>query len=839
MEKNEHLIFRDIPANGKNHYHSAILTSYSFDLVYFDSQLLSTLNQKRISSINLFVDQVQLSKSMDYVSNGYIHHLGRKYAVNGITTMGAFHPKINLLIGDNCALALLGSGNITVPGQGKNHELFTGFMFDEDIDKVEGGLYIMLQEIWQFIKRFANKTEDYTQRRVCSELQNNCVLLEDDGFLDSSELHGFYEIGNGMSASLLYNDETSGILQQAFRHIPAGEVNVITIVSPFFDEEGETLFSLSELCPNARIDVLLQEDCVLPPNKMKENSRIQFYDFDKTDRGGKSLSGNSQFDRRLHAKLFHFTTNDGEFCIVGSANATIAGVGTIKQRGNNEEFCVLYYSNKAHFLKELGLTHFKPISISVTKMERQSVAKSADAHFCVRLNSADYYSRLLVLHYRQISETKNLSLLVQNGTGDDAIYPIEIGTTGVSRIELTIKKGVTSCALINASGHFVSNRVFVNCVDDLETTNPSPENRKINKFIAKIENDGYCGLEVTEMICDLLRDVAQYCDDSEYQINDSLNKEHKVRGDLKTSEYNAEYDNQDFSETRALCGDNSSRLIDCIEDNIRLRVRSIEEELQDEEENGSSTESNNRGIVVSDAIPVTNKVVKELPSRINKLFQDYNHLLDARIKNLYRTEGIVTKEDFNFFALIMFHTTELCFLNHANYQLGVSTEDDNFENESVNPELCKFFDSLLNCMVNKGIDSLSNFSYLCLNKKPADIDDDYRGKAYRSIRYALLFANLLERNVPADIWHYRGWKVTLSLVNLINELGAPSSDDLVRELEPLSDKYDHEFRVEDIVALRETVVEYLQDKTAFPFREGYGIGIIPNQRPEWLKFQHP
>ena len=55
---NERALYQDIPV-GK--FHSAVLTSYTFDIAHFDNQVLNLLRGKRICSYNILVDQKQLT----------------------------------------------------------------------------------------------------------------------------------------------------------------------------------------------------------------------------------------------------------------------------------------------------------------------------------------------------------------------------------------------------------------------------------------------------------------------------------------------------------------------------------------------------------------------------------------------------------------------------------------------------------------------------------------------------------------------------------------------------------------------------------------------------------
>lgn len=332
MEKNEHAILLDIPSGGKNgKYHSAVLTTYAIDLIHFDNQLLNMLHRKQICSINVLADTNQMDKSMEYVSPIYMRNIGKEYTITPINAIGAFHPKINFFVGDDAVLVVFGTGNLTVTGHGKNHEAFTGFMIDET-DTTHRPL---IEECWQYLSRFTKQCNDYNHNRILREIPENCTFL-DSSF--SVVPHSMCKVQEGLNAALLYNDSQSGILQQISNIVPLNEVQTITVLSPYFDECGESLVTLSQLFPNSTVNVLIHQDCALPPSGMIPNSSIHFYDFNETKRGKIAFK---TYERQLHAKVLHFKTNDAEYCMVGSTNATLAGLGTISHRGINEEFGVL------------------------------------------------------------------------------------------------------------------------------------------------------------------------------------------------------------------------------------------------------------------------------------------------------------------------------------------------------------------------------------------------------------------------------------------------------------------------------------------------------------------
>jgi len=89
----ERKIFNDIPG-GKNSFHSAVLTSFSFNFHHFENEVLSSLKQRWIGSVNILVDQHILDDILGLAS-GNLKSISKTYSVNGISSKGAFHPKIN------------------------------------------------------------------------------------------------------------------------------------------------------------------------------------------------------------------------------------------------------------------------------------------------------------------------------------------------------------------------------------------------------------------------------------------------------------------------------------------------------------------------------------------------------------------------------------------------------------------------------------------------------------------------------------------------------------------------------------------------------------------------
>lgn len=113
-------IFKEIPAQ---RYHSAIFTSFSINMYYWDIQVVRALNNKGIFNIGILTDADCLSEQLLQFSTLLGSHRGRNYSIHGFKAKGSFHPKIIFFAGDKDILALVGSGNVSTAGHGKNLEV--------------------------------------------------------------------------------------------------------------------------------------------------------------------------------------------------------------------------------------------------------------------------------------------------------------------------------------------------------------------------------------------------------------------------------------------------------------------------------------------------------------------------------------------------------------------------------------------------------------------------------------------------------------------------------------------------------------------------------------------
>ena len=780
MEKNERIIFQDIPRGGKKgKFHSAILTTFSLDLLNFDNHILNLLRSKEISSINIFTDYRQFNQSLEYTDPRFLRNIGKDYSVIPIETKGAFHPKINFFIGETSILVVFGTGNLTIQGQGKNHEVFTGFMVDEKDDSQ----LPLIKECWNYILKFVNNGGEYDKIRILKEIPENCDLLK-ESFNESC--HELRTISEKLSVALLYNNSKSSILSQIRDLIPTDDVRKITIASPFFDENGDTLSRLAQLYNKAKLEIMIQERCILPPVGIEKTSQINFYDFNETIRGKKEFK---DFQRLLHAKIIHFQTIDEEFCLIGSANPTIAGLGTLKNPGINEEFSVLYRSSKIDFLSKLGIKGKKKFQKSINSFvreERSSDKEESNKKY--KIECVEY--RYGVLTFKCADKLlASHRIKIENGE-DQKTCPVYLKQDGIYTSELMIEKSYNICYLINEKDERISNKTIINRIESLSGTNPSRKNRKINEIISRIENKGYDGLEIADILSDIMID---HIDEKDFNIvlkSSGNNAEKHKNISLPEIKYQEKYDNNEIKISSSIVIDGTSRLIDCVETNFKNAIKRINETLIDEEEDAKAEVG-----AIRDNSEINEKEV--IPHREYEIYEISDNLLDRFIKYLKKRKlqniklgnYSIIPDDINFFSIVLFVSMEICYLNRSNYKINIE------DSLTKSIHLKKLYEGLNRSIISKGFGIIEEFVKFCKavpNLKDISFEDKIKRRA---IKYLLLYDILFFKKASGEEKRMKGKDILKSTSRLMNILDITINEqDLINELMPISLNYNNEFR---------------------------------------------
>ena len=114
--------------NDRRRYHSAILTTFSFDPDFFEQQVMSHLRLCGIRNVNVLVDGYNFNEVVHQTAGRVTRDESSSlYSIYPIFQSAIFHPKIWVLIGQNEGLLIVGSGNLTSAGHLSNDEIWGAF----------------------------------------------------------------------------------------------------------------------------------------------------------------------------------------------------------------------------------------------------------------------------------------------------------------------------------------------------------------------------------------------------------------------------------------------------------------------------------------------------------------------------------------------------------------------------------------------------------------------------------------------------------------------------------------------------------------------------------------
>lgn len=475
----EEYIFSQLP---RAQFHSCLLTTFSFDFNYFYHEIRSQLTRAEIINTNILVDDAMLQQYLGTMT-GYAHDSVKKFAITGIPSKGgAFHPKLGLFFGEKeKGFLIIGSGNLTACGHGKNQELWGAFHIDGPDDPKAP----LFKNAWNYLRGFKSQMSGISSHKIDWIEQYAGWISK----IPDAEDGQWIQLDDAVEAQFLTNFEESiwKKFSTLLKHEPIEEV---TVLSPFFDGRGDTLLNLCNLAGAGDVHLIVQVDsCAFPKMETFEvPQNLIFHDWDSIQAEGAK--------RYVHAKLVYVKTADMNYCLIGSANLTAAGMGTDEKEAQNEEASILLRTQKDIMKEILGLED-RGIVIPASRIVAE--AKAIEGSFRntsmpLRIGSIDRYSTSLHVYMQPIPDTTVLDLRLFNGW-DEQIGTIAIKTTEYLTRHACYKVGFAGDGevffgrLFNSdTGEPVSNKVVVHDAKALLNTNPDPANKKLEKAIALIES---------------------------------------------------------------------------------------------------------------------------------------------------------------------------------------------------------------------------------------------------------------------------------------------------------------------------------------------------------------
>jgi len=473
----------------RRRYHSAILTTFSFDPDFFDHRVMSHFRLCGIQNVNVLVDGPSYDEVIQQTAGRMLRtELSSRYSIYPVFGGALFHPKLWLLIGTNEALLIVGSGNLTMAGHLSNDEIWGAF----HITAANADNQAIFAAAWTYVQQYITSTKGLFYTKTTGWITNNAAWLTD---LPTVDPFAFSSQTKGKRIALLHNSPTQTIWQQLSQHLNSQDVTAITTVSPYYDQNGQALQALQATYPNATLHVVIEERGQVPAT-MPAASSVFFYAWAKAGArvNGATESGEKPVSR-LHAKFIHWQTASGaEYCLFGSANVTAAGLGLTSRYSPNAEVSLLLESPRGGLLSLLGIVLKKENRCSLSSF--RTIISQQNDHLAarrperrVRLYSVEVDASTLTIYWEADAPFTYLLQLFNNN--DRPIDTLAIAEDVFTYTLTAPMQEVNFVQVIDAiNQQVVSNKLPVSVRDQLYRTNPNPILAEIESIYAAITEDG-------------------------------------------------------------------------------------------------------------------------------------------------------------------------------------------------------------------------------------------------------------------------------------------------------------------------------------------------------------
>lgn len=277
----------------------ALFTTYALSLSYFESEILRLLLQQGCDDIWLVCDaQGYRSSLLERRSM----RVGQEYRIVPVgLSNGVFHPKCIHLISEDEQLLLVGSGNVTFGGHGRNAEVFEALIPNEHATA--------FSDFADFLEALGSQPDIKIARRE---------------WIDDFAERAAQAAANGADQSaqpprLIHSIERTAIEQIGEVAATIGTCRKVKIISPYHDPDGEAVSALLEgvNAVSGVVAVTSEESSPFPFSDAAEWSRPVLPQRPKLE--GK---------RFVHAKWLHCEFGGEGLVLSGSFNATRKALGT-------------------------------------------------------------------------------------------------------------------------------------------------------------------------------------------------------------------------------------------------------------------------------------------------------------------------------------------------------------------------------------------------------------------------------------------------------------------------------------------------------------------------------
>lgn len=461
-------IFKDVVNKSTDSFNSVILTSFSFDPVFFTNYFMPKLRSVNATNILVLIDADRYDEAMEQLYG--MENQSSSYPSLSFTPVrvksrgnGVFHSKVALFVGESKCLAMVGSGNLTCGGTSYNEEVWNAFCADSP-ESIEAPI---INAVWKYIQSLLDGFGSENVREQMKWLTDYSKLLHEIEVLDTTVMDNGAE-----RITLLHNEPLSGIFEQLKDSLSGEKVVHLSMLAPYYDNSGRALATLIDAFEPLQVDCFVDTTMGLIPKELPDSykQRIKFH----------NMKG-----KRTHAKIIQLETDSHTWVLSGSANITSAALGIDAPIGNEEASVLLRTTKSIDYIKELGFEQ-NPVDIFSSAVKGGS--KSLPTHTRdITIRSCELWDGMYRLRLDKSVQNVDLCVLHFSGTSDILSFDTLNAEQDlpISQIEDAIS------LVIQRDGVCISNRVFILDQDSIQKGCPDRIMKQLAELFGKTDNSAW------------------------------------------------------------------------------------------------------------------------------------------------------------------------------------------------------------------------------------------------------------------------------------------------------------------------------------------------------------
>jgi len=283
----------------KGEWEHVLFTSYAISLSFFESQLLKEgVVRNGCRHIDVLADVDGYAMTLNERQSSRV---GVDYRLVPVALEnGVFHPKITLLSGKDGEMLLVGSGNLTFYGYGRNLEVIEILPLVRHPE--------MAVDVKSFLAELSNRKDILAAQISCLDFWREKYAAE------SSRLGA---IRKDRPVRMVHSGTRPVGAQMVALAESIGPVTEVRVLSPFFDPKGDGILDFAErlACPKLVVGLV--------PGREKAATFPFGATRKSTAKVTAALVDAPKDERRLHAKWIELLFKGGErLVLTGSINAT-------------------------------------------------------------------------------------------------------------------------------------------------------------------------------------------------------------------------------------------------------------------------------------------------------------------------------------------------------------------------------------------------------------------------------------------------------------------------------------------------------------------------------------